>query len=182
MRACTCAALLAALFSSCPACAANGGNEPYVRQRQYSPAQDAENAQWSRELLDNLQATARSCKDVRLVFTSLREPIKDREIPLSAEEKAELLALILKIEPVKCDACARINRVVVFDMLFTMPDGAVKRVNIPNVTGRSRVSTDGYAFMTRYALPDADAARWHALHKHEWVWSQIERNKKRAGR
>ena len=57
-------------------------------------------------------------------------------------------------------------------MLFTMPDGAVQRVPYPRVTARRCVSSDGYAFMCCRALPDADAARRHALATHDWILQQ----------
>ena len=65
------------------------------------------------------------------------------------------------------------------EMLFTMPDGTVQRVSYPKVAGRSRVSTDGYAFMCWCALPNADAARWHALAKHDWILQQLRKEGKK---
>lgn len=155
-------------------------NDRYVRQGHYTPAEDAEKARSSRKFVDNLQVLARSCTDVRLVFGDLTSSgPADREIPLSQMEKVELLRLILKIEPVKDDNCADIDPAFTVDMLFTMPDGTVKRVNFPEVTARSRVSSDGYAFMCWCALPNADAARWHALAKHDWILGQLQRGGKK---
>ena len=151
-------------------------NDRYVRQGHYTPAEDAEKARSSRKFVDNLQVLARSCADVRLVFSDLTSSgPADREVPLSQAEKAELLRLILKIEPVKDDNCALFNPAFTIHMLFTMPDGAVQRVPYPRVTPRCCVSSDGYAFMSWCALSDADAARWYALAKHDWILGQLRK-------
>ena len=68
------------------------------------------------------------------------------------------------------------------EMLFTMSDGIVQRVSYPEVTGRSRVGTDGYAFMCWCALPNADAARWRALAKYDWILEQCGRRGKSKAR
>lgn len=117
---------------------------------------------------------------MRLVFSDLTSSAPaDREVPLSQAEKAELLSLILKIEPVKDDNCADIDPAFTIAMLFTMPDGAVQRVPYPRVTARRCVSSDGYAFMCCCALPDADAERWHVLAKHDWILQQLRKDGKK---
>ena len=153
-------------------------NDRYVRQGHYTPAEDAEKARSSRKFVDNLQVLARSCTDVRLVFSALISPA-EREVPLSQAEKAELLSLILKIEPVKDDNCALFDPAFTIHILFTMPDGAVQRVPYPRVTARSCVSSDGYAFMSWCALSDADARRWYALAKHDWILQQLRKDGKK---
>ena len=142
-------------------------NDRYVRQGHYTPAEDAEKARSSRKFVDNLQVLARSCTDVRLVFSALISPA-EREVPLSQAEKAELLSLILKIEPVKDDNCALFNPAFTIHMLFTMPDGAVQRVPYPRVTARRCVSSDGYAFMCCCALA-----------KHDWILQQLRKDGKK---
>ena len=94
-------------------------------------------------------------------------------------EKAELLRLILKIEAVKDDNCADIDPTFTIAMLFTMPDGAVQRVPYPRVTARRCVSLDGYAFMSWCTLSDADAERWYALAKHDWILQQLRKDGKK---
>ena len=153
-------------------------NDRYVRQGHYTPAEDAEKARSSRKFVDNLQVLARSCTDVRLVFSALISPA-DREVPLSQAEKAELLSLILKIEPVKDDNCAHFDPAFTIHILFTMPDGAVQRVPDPRVAPRCCVSLDGYAFMSWCTLSDADAARWYALAKHDWILEQLQKDGKK---
>lgn len=177
--ACACATLLVAQCSGSRVPDAPRLNDRYIRKGQYTPAEDAEKARESRKFVDGLQALARSCADVRLVFSNLTSSAPEvREIPLSRAEKAELLRLILKIEPVKDDKCAAFDPAFIIDMLFTMPDGTVQRVSYPKVAGHSCVSMDGYAFMCWCALPNADAARWHALAKHDWILQQLRKDGK----
>ena len=178
--ACACAALLVAQSSGGQASDTPRVNDRYIRKGQYTPTEDAEKARSSRKFVDILQALARSCTDVRLVFSDCGgSGIENREIPLSRAEKAELLSLILKIEPVKDDNCADIDPAFTIDMLFTMPDGTVQRVSYPEVAARICVSTDGYAFMCWCALPDADAVRWHALAKYDWILEQLRKDGKK---
>lgn len=171
-----CAALLSALFLGCQALTADGGNERYIRQRQYSPEQDAENARQSRKWVDDLQAIARSCTDVQLECSDFRQTM---EIPLSSAEKEELLSLILKLKPVKDDVCADIDLAFIIHMLFTMPDGTVQCIPYPHVCTPRNVSADGYAFMCWCVLPDAEAAHWHALAKYDWAIEQMKKGRKR---
>ena len=178
--ACACVSLLLAQCSGGQASDTPRVNDRYIRKGQYTPTEDAEKARSSRKFVDNLQALARSCTDVRLVFSDCGvSGIENREIPLSRAEKAELLSLILKIEPVKDDNCVAFDPAFIIYMLFTMPDGTVQRVSYPKVAGHSCVSMDGYAFMCWCALPNADAARWHALAKHDWILQQLRKDGKK---
>lgn len=128
--------------------------------------------------MDGLQALARSCTDVRLVFCALTTShTGSREIPLAPAEKAELLSLILKMEPVKDDHCIEFVPEFTIKILFTMPNGSVQYVSYPKAVGRRSVSSDGYAFMSSCALPNADAARWHKLAKHDWILKQLQKGK-----
>ena len=178
----TTALCLAALVSqSCQSCSAEVPTERYVRQMPYSPIRDAELEQASREQLAALQSLARACKSVRVViewslFTGLI--LQGTEVPLSESEKAELLSLIGKIQPVKPDLCACVDPAYALELEFTMADGSIKTTPFPGVAALSRVSSDGYAFMCSMALPDDDAERLVKLAKHEWVHQRINQARK----
>lgn len=155
--------------------------EPYVRQMPYSPLRDAELEQSSRERLAELQSLASSCKSVRVVIQwtwSTGLILQGTEVPLTESEKAELLSLIGRIQPVKPDLCACVDPAYALELEFTMADGSIKTMPFPHVTSLSRVSSDGYAFMCSMALPDADAERWDKLAKHEWVQQRINQTRK----
>ena len=160
---------------------ADNPSERYVRQMPYSPIRDAELEQSSREQLAALQSLASSCKSVRVVikwslFTGLI--LQGTEVPLTESEKAELLSLIGKIQPVKPDLCAFVTPAYALELEFTMADGSIKTTPFPGVAALSRVSSDGYAFMCSMALPDADAERLEKLAKHEWVQQRINQARK----
>ena len=173
----TTALCLAAVVSqSCHTVSAEVSTERYVRQMPYSPIRDAELEQSSREQLAALQSLARACKSVRVViewslFTGLI--LQGTEVPLTESEKAELLSLIGKIQPVKPDLCAFVTPAYALELQFVMADGSIKTTPFPGVAALSRVSSDGYAFMCSMALPDADAERLEKLTKHEWVQQRI---------
>ena len=99
----------AVVSQSCQSGSAEVPTERYVRQMPYSPIRDAELEQSSREQLAALQSLARACKSVRVViewslFTG--RILQGTEVPLTESEKAELLSLIGKIQPVKPNLCA----------------------------------------------------------------------------
>lgn len=176
----TTALCLAAVVSqSCQSCSAEVPTERYVRQMPYSPIRDAELEQSSREQLAALQSLASSCKSVRVVIKwSTGLILQGTEVPLTESEKAELLSLIGKIQPVKPDLCACVTPAYALELEFTMADGSIKTMPFPQVTSLSRVSTDGYAFMCSMALPDADAERLKKLANHEWVQQRINQARK----
>ena len=156
-------------------------SDRYVRQMPYSPIRDAELEQASREQLAALQSLARACKSVRVViewslFTG--RILQGTEVPLTESEKAELLSLIGKIQPVKPDLCAFVTPAYALELQFVMADGSIKTTPFPGVAALSRVSSDGYAFMCSMALPDADAERLEKLTKHEWVQQRINQARK----
>ena len=166
---------------SCHIVSAEVPTERYVRQMPYSPIRDAELEQASREQLAALQSLARACKSVRVViewslFTG--RILQGTEVPLSESEKAELLSLIGKIQPVKPDLCAFVTPAYALELQFVMADGSIKTTPFPGVAALSRVSSDGYAFMCSMALPDADAERLEKLAKHEWVQQRINQARK----
>ena len=172
----------AGVSQSCHTVSAEVPTERYVRQMPYSPIRDAELEQSSREQLAALQSLARACKSVRVViewslFTGLI--LQGTEVPLSESEKAELLSLIGKIQPVKPDLCACVTPAYALELQFIMADGSIRKTPFPRVTRLSRVSSDGYAFMCSMALPDADAERLGKLAKHEWVHQKINETRKR---
>lgn len=155
--------------------------EPYVRQMPYSPLRDAELEKASRERLAELQSLASSCKSVRVVikwslFTGLI--LQGTEVPLTESEKAELLSLIGRIQPVKPDLCACVDPAYALELEFTMADGSIKTTPFPSVAPLRCVSSDGYAFMCSMALPDAEAERLAKLAKHEWVLQRINQARK----
>ena len=178
----TSALCLAAVVSqSCQSCSAEVPTERYVRQMPYSPIRDAELEQASREQLAALQSLARACKSVRVVikwslFTG--RILAGTEVPLTESEKAELLSLIGKIQPVKPDLCAFVTPAYALELEFTMADASIKTTPFPGVAALSHVSSDGYAFMCSMALPDADAERLEKLAKHEWVQQRINQARK----
>ena len=178
----TTALCLAAMVSqSCQSCSAEVPTERYVRQMPYSPIRDAELEQSSREQLAALQSLASSCKSVRVVikwslFTGLI--LQGTEVPLTESEKAELLSLIGKIQPVKPDLCAFVTPAYALELEFTMADGSIKTTRFPSVAPLRCVSSDGYAFMCSMALPDADAERLEKLANHEWVHQRINQARK----
>ena len=178
----TTALCLAAVgVNSCQSPSAEKPTERYVRQMPYSPIRDAELEQSSREQLAALQSLASSCKSVRVVikwslFTGLI--LQGTEVPLTESEKAELLSLIGKIQPVKPDLCAFVTPAYALELEFTMVDGSIKTMPFPAVAALSRVSSDGYAFMCSMALPDADAERLEKLTKQEWVQQRINQARK----
>ena len=176
----TTALCLAAMVSqSCQSCSAEVPTERYVRQMPYSPIRDAELEQSSREQLTALQSLARACKSVRVVIKwSLGLILQGTEVPLTESEKAELLSLIGKIQPVKPDLCACVTPAYALELQFVMADGSIKTTPFPGVAALSRVSSDGYAFMCSMALPDADAERLEKLTKHEWVQQRINQARK----
>ena len=176
----TSALCLAAVVSqSCQSCSAEVPTERYVRQMPYSPIRDAELEQSSREQLAALQSLASSCKSVRVVIKwSLGLILQGTEVPLTESEKAELLSLIGKIQPVKPDLCAFVTPAYALELQFVMADGSIKTTPFPGVAALSRVSSDGYAFMCSMALPDADAERLEKLTKHEWVQQRINQARK----
>ena len=171
--------LAAVVSQSCQSCSAEVPTERYVRQMPYSPIRDAELEQSSREQLAALQSLASSCKSVRVVIKwSTGLILQGTEVPLTESEKAELLSLIGKIQPVKPDLCACVTPAYALELEFTMADGSIKTMPFPRVTSLSRVSSDGYAFMCSMALPDADAERLKKLAKHEWVQQRINQARK----
>ena len=177
----SCTSPQAIAVESCQSPSAKKPTEPYVRQMPYSPMRDAESEKASRERLAELQSLASSCKSVRVVinwslFTGLI--LQGTEVPLTESEKAELLSLIGKIQPVKPDLCACVTPAYALELEFTMADGSIKTMPFPAVAALSRVSSDGYAFMCSMALPDADAERLEKLAKHEWVQQRINQARK----
>ena len=178
----TSALCLAAVVSqSCQSCSAEVPTEPYVRQMPYSPILDAELEQASREQLAALQSLARACKSVRVVILctwSTGLNLQGTEVPMTESEKAELLRLIGKIQPVQPDLCAFVTPAYALGLQFVMADGSIKTTPFPGVAALSRVSSDGYAFMCSMALPDADAERLEKLTKHEWVQQRINQARK----
>ena len=173
--------LAAGLSQACLSDTAEMPTDRYIRQMPYSPIRDAELEQSSREQLTALQSLASSCKSVRVVikwslFTG--RILEGTEVPLTVLEKAELLSLIGKIQPVKPDLCARVTPAYALELEFTMADGSIKTTPFPAVAALSRVSSDGYAFMCSMALPDADAERLVKLAKHEWVQQRINQARK----
>ena len=177
----SCTSPQAIAAESCQSCSAEVPTERYVRQMPYSPIRDAELEQSSREQLAALQSLASSCKSVRVVikwslFTGLI--LQGTEVPLTESEKAELLSLIGKIQPVKPDLCAFVTPAYALELQFVMADGSIKTTPFPRVAALSRVSSDGYAFMCSMALPDADAERLVKLAKHEWVQQRINQARK----
>ena len=177
----SCTSPQAIAAESCQSPSAEKPTEPYVRQMPYSPIRDAELEQSSREQLTALQSLASSCKSVRVVikwshFTRLI--LEGTEVPLTVSEKAELLSLIGKIQPVKPDLCACVTPAYALELEFTMADGSIKTTPFPRVAALSRVSSDGYAFMCSMALPDAEALRLKNLAKHEWVQQKINQARK----
>ena len=172
----SCTSPQAIAAESCQSPSAEKPTEPYVRQMPYSPIRDAELEQASREWLAKLQSLASSCKSVRVVIQwtwSTGLILQGTEVPLTESEKAELLSLIGKIQPVKPDVCADVDPAYVLELEFTMADGSIKTMPFPHVTSLSCVSSDGYAFMCSMALPDAEAERLAKLAKHEWVLQRI---------
>ena len=173
--------LAAGVSQSCHTVSAEVPTEPYVRQMPYSPMRDAELEKASREKLAALQSLARSCKSVQVVikwslFTG--RILQGTEVPLTESEKAELLSLIGKIQPVKPDLCACVTPAYALELQFVMADGSIKTTRFPSVAPLSRVSSDGYAFMCSMALPDADAERLEKLANHEWVQQRINQARK----
>ena len=172
----SCTSPQAIAAESCQSPSAEKPTEPYVRQMPYSPMRDAELEKASRERLAELQSLASSCKSVRVVikwslFTGLI--LQGTEVPLTESEKAELLSLIGKIQPVKPDLCAFVTPAYALELEFTMADGSIKTTPFPSVAPLRCVSSDGYAFMCSMALPDADAERLEKLTKYEWVQQRI---------
>ena len=168
--------LAAGGLNSCQTVSADEPTDRYIRQMPYSPIRDAELEQSSREQLTALQSLASSCKSVRVVikwslFTG--RILEGTEVPLSESEKAELLSLIGRIQPVKPDLCACVDPAYALELEFTMADGSIKTTPFPSVAPLRCVSSDGYAFMCSMALPDADAERLVKLAKHEWVQQRI---------
>ena len=177
----SCTSPQAIAAESCQSPSAEKPTEPYVRQMPYSPIRDAELEQSSREQLAALQSLASSCKSVRVVikwslFTGLI--LQGTEVPLTESEKAELLSLIGKIQPVKPDLCAFVTPAYALELEFTMADGSIKTTRFPSVAPLRCVSSDGYAFMCSMALPDADAERLEKLANHEWVQQRINQARK----
>ena len=177
----SCTSPQAIAAESCQSPSAEKPTEPYVRQMPYSPLRDAELEQSSRERLAALQSLASSCKSVRVVikwslFTGLI--LQGTEVPLTKSEKAELLSLIGKIQPVKPDLCAFVTPAYALELEFTMADGSIKTTPFPHVTSLSRVSSDGYAFMCSMALPDSEAESLNKLAQHEWVLQRINQARK----
>ena len=173
--------LAAVVSQSCQSCSAEVPTERYVRQMPYSPIRDAELEKASRERLAELQSLASSCKSVRVVIQwtwSTGLILQGTEVPLTESEKAELLSLIGRIQPVKPDLCAHVDPAYALELEFTMADGSIKTTPFPGVAALSRVSSDGYAFMCSMALPDADAERLVKLTKHEWVQQRINQARK----
>ena len=160
---------------------ADNPSDRYVRQMPITPLRAAELEKNSREQLSALQSLASSCKSVRLVieWSLFTGPLlHGTEVPLSESEKAELLSLIGKIQPVKPDLCACVTPAYALELQFVMADGSIKTTPFPRVAALSRVSSDGYAFMCSMALPDADAERLVKLAKHEWVQQRINQARK----
>ena len=177
----SCTSPQAIAAESCQSPSAEKPTEPYVRQMPYSPMRDAELEKASREQLAELQSLASSCKSVRVVIQwtwSTGLILQGTEVPLTEPEKAELLSLIGKIQPVKPDLCACVDPAYALELEFTMADGSIKTTPFPKVTSLSRVSSDGYAFMYSMALPDAEAERLAKLAKHEWVLQRINQARK----
>lgn len=167
---------------SCQSSSAEIPTERYVRQMPYASEREAELEKSSREHLTELQSLASSCKSVRVVIQwtwSTGLILQGTEVPLTESEKAELLSLIGRIQPVKPDVCADLDPAYALELEFTMADGSIKTTPFPHVTSLSRVSSDGYAFMCSMALPDADAERLAKLAKHEWVIQRINQTGKR---
>ncbi len=93
--ACACASLLLAQCSGGQGAGSPRVNDRYMRKVQYTPAQDAEKARESRKLVDGLQALARSCTDVRLVFSDLTSSAPaDRQYTV-----LQSLGCLLKMQP-----------------------------------------------------------------------------------
>ena len=179
LSSCTSPQAIAA--ESCQSPSAEKPTEPYVRQMPYSPLRDAELEQSSRERLAELQSLASSCKSVRVVIQwtwSTGLILQGTEVPLTESEKAELLSLIGRIQPIKPDLCAFVTPAYALELQFVMADGSIKTTPFPGVAALSRVSSDGYAFMCSMALPDADAERLVKLAKHEWVQQRINQARK----
>ncbi len=146
--------LAAGVSQSCHTVSAEVPTEPYVRQMPYSPMRDAELEKASREQLAELQSLASSCKSVRVVIQwtwSTGLILQGTEVPLTESEKAELLSLIGRIQPVKPELCACVDPAYVLKLEFTMANGSIKTTPFPHVTSLSRVSSDGYAFMCSMA-------------------------------
>ena len=142
---------------------------------------DAELEKASREQLAELQSLASSCKSVRVVIQwtwSTGLILQGTEVPLTESEKAELLSLIGRIQPVKPDLCAFVDPAYALELEFTMADGSIKTTPFPSVAPLRCVSSDGYAFMCSMALPDAEAERLAKLAKHEWVLQRINQARK----
>ena len=177
----SCTSPQAIAAESCQSPSAEKPTEPYVRQMPYSPMRDAELEKASREWLAELQSLASSCKSVRVVILctwSTGLILQGTEVPLTESEKAELLSLIGRIRPVKPDVCADLDPAYTLELEFTMADGSIKTMPFPHVTSLSCVSSDGYAFMSSMALPDAEAESLNKLAKHEWVLQRINQAQK----
>lgn len=180
-RLCTAALCLVAVVANSCQSSANDG-ERYVNGLPCTPELEAELEQTSRRLLHELQSLASRSKEVRLVIDwtwDRGDRLHGTEVPLSADEKTELLSLIDKMQPVKVDLDMDITEAYGLELLFIMPDGSTKTYPYPSVARLSSVSAEGYASMSFFALPDADAERWSKLAKHEWVWQRIEQARKR---
>lgn len=178
----TALSLAAGAFVSCRCALAASNNGCEVNGLPSTPVHDAELEQSSRSQLNELQASASRCKDVRLVIDwtwELDDRLQGTEVPLSQDEKTELLRLILKLQSVKADLDADITEAYGLDLVFIMPDGSTKTYPYPDVARLSEVRADGYASMCYFALPDADVERWNKLAKHEWVWKRIKQELKR---
>lgn len=161
---------------------ASSDNGRYVDSLPSTSVHDAELEQSSRSLLHELQASASRCKDVRLVIDwtwELDDRLQVTEVPLSQDEKTELLRLIRKMQSVKADLDTDITEAYGLDLVFIMPDGSTTTYPYPDVARLSEVRADGYASMCYFALPDADVERWNKLAKHEWVWKRIKQELKR---
>lgn len=174
-------ALVALVANSCQSSFAANNSERYVNGLPRTPELEAELEQTSRRLLNELQSSASQSKDVRLVIDWTRElgdRLQGTEVPLSADEKTELLHLIDRMQPVKIDLDMDITKAYVLELQFIMPDGSTKTYPYPSVARLSSVSADGYASMSYFALTDAEAERWNKLAKHEWVWQRIEQAQK----
>lgn len=172
----------AGAFVSCQCVFASSDNGRYVDSLPSTPVHDTALEQSSRSQLNELQASASQCKEVRLVIDwswDLDDRLQGTEVPLSQDEKTELLRLILKLQPVKADLDTDITAPYGLDLVFIMPDGSTKTYPYPDVARLSEVRADGYASMCYFALPDADVERWNKLAKHEWVWKRIKQELKR---
>lgn len=174
-------AVLCLACQSCQSISAADTNRLYVNGLPCTPELEAELEQTSQRLLSELQALASQCKDVRLVIDwtwLLGDRLQGTEVPLQKEEKTELLCLISRMQPVKANLDMDITEAYGLDLQFTMPDGSTRTCPYPDVVPLSKVSADGYASMCWFALPDADAARWYALDKHNWIQQRIEQVEK----